>query len=45
LYENADFSPETIKESIKEGEEKTNQAIKNHKKPSNKNSTQVAKGI
>jgi NTE family protein len=39
LYENADFSPETIKESIKEGEEKTNQAIKNHKKPSNKNST------
>jgi NTE family protein len=39
LYENADFSPETIKESIKEGEEKTNQAIKNHKKPSNKSST------
>jgi NTE family protein len=39
LYENADFSPETIKESIKEGEEKTNQVIKNHKKPSNKNST------
>jgi NTE family protein len=39
LYENADFSPETIKESIKEGEEKTNQAIKNHKKPSNINST------
>ena len=39
MSENADFSPETIKESIKEGEEKTNQAIKNHKKPSNKNST------
>jgi NTE family protein len=31
MYENADFSPETIKESIKEGEDKTNQAIKNQK--------------
>jgi len=32
MYENADFSPEIIKESIKEGEEKTNEAIKNQKK-------------
>jgi NTE family protein len=28
IYENADFSPETIKNSIEEGETKTNQAIK-----------------
>ena len=28
IYENADFSPETIKNSIKEGERKTNQAIR-----------------
>src|ERR671924_202084 len=28
IYENADFSPETIKNSIKEGETKTNQAIR-----------------
>src|SRR5919108_1615092 len=28
IYENADFSPETIKNSIKEGEMKTNQAIR-----------------
>jgi NTE family protein len=27
IYENADFSPETIKNSIKEGEMKTNQAL------------------
>ncbi len=27
IYENADFSPETIKNSIKEGEMKTIQAI------------------
>jgi len=33
MYENADFSPEIIKESIKEGEEKTNEAIKNQKNP------------
>jgi NTE family protein len=32
MYENADFSPETIKESIREGEDKTNQAIKKTKK-------------
>jgi NTE family protein len=31
MYENADFSPETIKESIREGEDKTNQAIKKTK--------------
>jgi NTE family protein len=28
IYENADFSPETIKSSIKEGEAKTNEALK-----------------
>jgi NTE family protein len=28
MYENADFSPETIKNSIKEGEKKTIQALK-----------------
>jgi NTE family protein len=28
VYENADFSPETIKNSIEEGETKTNQAIR-----------------
>jgi NTE family protein len=27
IYENADFSPETIKNSMEEGEMKTNQAI------------------
>ncbi len=31
MYENADFSPETIRESIKEGEQKTNEVIKNQK--------------
>ena len=29
IYENADFSPKTIKESIKEGEIKANQSIQN----------------
>ena len=29
MYENADFSPETIKSSIKEGEAKTNELLKN----------------
>jgi NTE family protein len=29
IYENADFSPRTIKESIKEGENKANQSIQN----------------
>jgi hypothetical protein len=28
MYENADFSPETIKSSIKEGEAKTNELLK-----------------
>ncbi len=28
MYENADFSPETIKNSIREGKEKTNEIIK-----------------
>jgi NTE family protein len=28
MYENADFSPETIKNSIKEGETKTNEILK-----------------
>jgi NTE family protein len=28
MYENADFSPETIKNSIKEGETKTNETLK-----------------
>ena len=28
IYENADFSPETIKNSIEEGQTKTNQAIR-----------------
>jgi hypothetical protein len=28
MYENADFSPETIKGSIKEGEDKTNELLK-----------------
>jgi NTE family protein len=31
IYENADFSPETIKNSIEEGEAKTNQAIRTMK--------------
>ena len=31
ITENADFSPETIKNAIKEGEEKTDKIIKNHK--------------
>ena len=31
ITENADFSPETIKNAIKEGEEKTNEIIKNKK--------------
>jgi NTE family protein len=31
IYENADFSPETIKNSIEEGETKTNQAIRRSK--------------
>jgi NTE family protein len=31
IYENADFSPETIKNSIEEGETKTNQAIRTKK--------------
>jgi NTE family protein len=31
IYENADFSPETIKNSIEEGETKTNQAIRTMK--------------
>jgi NTE family protein len=31
MYENADFSPETIKRSIREGEDKTDQAIKKTK--------------
>ncbi|VFJ14862.1 patatin-like phospholipase family protein [Candidatus Nitrosocosmicus franklandus] len=31
ITENADFSPETIKSAIKEGEEKTNEIIKNKK--------------
>ncbi|HEX5185550.1 MAG TPA: patatin-like phospholipase family protein [Nitrososphaeraceae archaeon] len=31
MSENADFSPETIRNAIKEGEEKTNQIIKNKK--------------
>jgi NTE family protein len=29
MYENTDFSPQTIRNSIKEGEKKTNQALKN----------------
>jgi NTE family protein len=29
MYENADFSPKTIRESIREGEDKANQAIQN----------------
>jgi NTE family protein len=32
LYENADFRPETIKNAIREGEKKANEAIKNNKK-------------
>jgi hypothetical protein len=28
MYENADFSPEMIKSSIKEGEAKTNELLK-----------------
>ena len=32
IYENADFSPDTIKESIKAGEEKANKVIQDHKK-------------
>jgi NTE family protein len=28
MYENADFSPETIKNSIKEGDAKTNEILK-----------------
>jgi NTE family protein len=31
MSENADFSPQTIKNSIREGEEKTNEIIKNKK--------------
>jgi hypothetical protein len=31
IYENADFSPETIKNTIIEGEEKANQALKESK--------------
>jgi NTE family protein len=31
LYENADFRPETIKNAIREGEEKANKAIKSNK--------------
>jgi len=31
MSENADFSPQTIKNSIKEGEDKTNEIIKNKK--------------
>jgi NTE family protein len=31
MYENADFSPETIKSSIKEGETKTLRALKGHR--------------
>ncbi len=34
MSENADFSPEIIKNSIKEGEEKTDQIIKNNNKRS-----------
>ena len=32
LYENADFSPETIKNAIREGEKKANEAINNNKR-------------
>jgi NTE family protein len=32
MAENADFSPETIKNLIKEGEEKTNELIKKNQK-------------
>ena len=32
MYENADFSPETIKSSIREGEIKANQALKSRLK-------------
>lgn len=32
IFENADFSPDTIKESIKAGEEKANKVIQEHKK-------------
>jgi len=32
MYENADFSPETIRNEIKEGEMKALQAIKNTNK-------------
>ena len=32
IFENADFSPDTIKESIKAGEEKANKVIQDHKK-------------
>jgi len=32
ILENADFSPDTIKESIKAGEEKANKVIQDHKK-------------
>lgn len=32
IFENADFSPDTIKESIKAGEEKANKIIQEHKK-------------
>ncbi len=35
MSENADFSPKTIKQAIKEGEEKTNEIIKKIKKTSN----------
>jgi len=35
MSENADFSPKVIKNAIREGEEKTNQVIKNNEKLSN----------
>ena len=33
MYENADFSPETIKGSIREGEMKTNEILKGSPEP------------
>jgi hypothetical protein len=35
MSENADFSPKTIRNAIKEGEEKTNEIIKKINKPFN----------
>ena len=32
MHENADFSPETIKRSIREGEEKANLVVKHNKR-------------